>query len=123
MSTALAGQAEVDVCPECSGVWLDWMDGEVSLVSRRIGPLPAAHPAHSAAAHWLCPCCKTELYDQAAAAGGPLVHRCGDCAGTFVPLGTLQELARAEPASAVTSPGQASTLARMLDTLHRWLFG
>jgi len=123
MSTALAGRAEVDVCPECSGVWLDWMDGEVSVVSRRIGHLAAAHPAPRAAAPWLCPSCKTELYAQAAAAGRAMVHRCGECAGTFVPLDTLQELAGSEPALADGSGGGTPMFTRMLETLHRWLFG
>ncbi len=91
MELRRAGDAEIDVCPGCHGLWLDWFDGEtVSLVelamplSRRAsGSMPEA-PS--------CPRCRVSLEAALHDTSDVVVWRCGECAGTFMPRATAEAL-------------------------------
>ncbi len=123
MEGRAAGQAELDVCPDCSGAWVDWTDGELSHVTRRMGPLPRPRPAEARAGTWSCPDCQTPLVSQEAHPGGLPLYRCGECGGAFLPLATLRDVAKASPTAEPTTPDETPTLTRLLDTLYRWFVG
>ena len=36
MATEVVGEAEVDVCTTCGGMWVDWFDGEVKQVATSV---------------------------------------------------------------------------------------
>ena len=123
MTTSPAGSAEVDVCPDCSGVWVDWTDGELPVVARRMGPLPAARPGSPAGTDCSCPECQAALVEQPLSPGGPLVHRCGECGGAFLPLATVRAVASLGASADEPVPDETPALTRLLDALHRWFVG
>jgi Zn-finger nucleic acid-binding protein len=77
-------EALIDVCPACHGLWLDWFDGDTLSLTYDVMPLsmraPVAMPTDAS-----CPRCTTRLEPRAHEGAGPLLHRCGECHGTFVP--------------------------------------
>jgi Zn-finger nucleic acid-binding protein len=123
MAARPVGDTEVDVCPDCSGAWVDWTDGELSVVSRRLGPLPAAHPDAPGTGSWSCPDCQVALVAQDSRPGGPPLHRCGECGGAFLPLATLRDVASVCDGAGPTAPDDTPALTRLLDTLYRWFVG
>src|SRR5579883_1993239 len=84
MEVRAAGDAEIDVCPTCRGMWLDWFDGDtVSLVELAM-PL-SRRPSAPMLAEPRCPRCERNLASDAHATSDTSVWRCGECAGTFLP--------------------------------------
>lgn len=108
----------VDVCPACSGVWIDWLDGDLRTVSERLDGLPRGAVAGEGGDR-ACPVCEVALDTTPFAPERPdaIVHRCGGCAGTFVPRASLALIARAEGGGSPTEPA----LTRLLDQLARWI--
>jgi Zn-finger nucleic acid-binding protein len=86
-----AGDAIVDVCPTCRGLWLDWFDGDTLAVTELALPL-SRRPTPAAAGDPKCPRCTQPLAQREHDAGGPAVWRCGECAGTFLPRDTVDAL-------------------------------
>jgi Zn-finger nucleic acid-binding protein len=123
MGAQPAGDAEVDVCPDCSGVWVDWTDGELSVVTRRMGPLPAARPEAAARGSHSCPDCQVPLVAQEARPGGSALYRCGECGGAFLPLATLRDVEAVGGDSHAAVRDETPALTRMLDALFRWFTG
>lgn len=99
MQTEPLSRAEVDVCPACGGMWVDWFDGDLEAIAieaergrvARGTPLPRALRQPVATR---CPRCSqalsAELYRFGDArddelVSGVEVFRCADCAGAFVP--------------------------------------
>ena len=123
MNAQPVGEAEVDVCPDCSGVWVDWTDGELSVVTRRMGPLPAARPDAAARGSHSCPDCRVLLVAQEARPGGPALYRCGECGGAFLPLATLRDVESVGSGSAPAVPDETPALTRLLDAVYRWFSG
>lgn len=100
MREQAAGEAVVDVCPDCFGVWLDWFDGEISPVARHIAPLGRLEGARDTvpSGEALCPRCRAPLYgEHFAHPDGPRLLRCGECGGSFVPRSSFDELAAFDP--------------------------
>jgi Zn-finger nucleic acid-binding protein len=118
--------AEIDVCPSCRGLWLDWFDGEIaSLVKKaRARPDIGAGVGSSASTDGReprCPRCGEPL-------GIDFVHgvgllRCGACAGVFVERQNVAALADVVPRSERESATEGLDLARFVKWLSELLFG
>ncbi len=85
-----AGQVEIDVCPKCRGVWLDW--GEVG----ELHELRAIIPSGSRGSSWErdlekggCASCAERHELQRIAVGAFGVDRCPDCLGLWFDGGEL----------------------------------
>ncbi|HVY46707.1 MAG TPA: zf-TFIIB domain-containing protein [Minicystis sp.] len=117
-----AGGAEIDRCPDCGGVWFDWFDGELGELAGRARASDAGAPpggAHEATGAPSCPRCGRGL-EEARYHAGPVILRCGECAGAFVDRSSLAGLAATVDDDAEATP--ASPLARFLAVLRR-MFG
>jgi len=86
----------VDVCTECRGLWIDWFDGDTLTVAQMSAPLSMRAPTPMRA-DARCPRCTRPLEARNHEAIGPVVHRCIECAGTFVPREVFDALVAFEP--------------------------
>ena len=116
--------AVVDVCGQCSGIWVDWFDGEMVQVAKETGTLPSALPHTVDGGSGQCPSCRAPLavmryLDEER---GARVLRCGDCAGAFVPRSSLSDLLSMSPAD-VAQPDDDPGLLERLTARLRSLFG
>ena len=126
MTQKSLGEAEVDVCNACGGLWVDWFDGEV----RNIATEALSHPSHAplpagqrneAVAIGACPRCTRQLAHEryviraAVKATDPALvdrgrhnvtvtqetgaelMRCEECAGMFVSRTSAETLATLPP--------------------------
>jgi Zn-finger nucleic acid-binding protein len=84
MSQRIAGDAEIDVCPTCHGIWVDWFDGDLQKVAHDAAPIEPGQPVGGGTS--LCPRCTQPLHFE------KLLRRCSDCAGTFVPRSAFDDL-------------------------------
>ena len=116
----------VDTCPGCAGIWIDWDDGPIHSVARRV---QARAKQPKVAPEWQvprCPRCHVPLVVERFETGSlaVVVHRCGDCAGAFVDHQAAQMLAATRPAS-MDSDGasQKGVLARLTAALKDLMFG
>jgi Zn-finger nucleic acid-binding protein len=65
MSVVPLPEADVDVCPSCAGIWVDWFDGEIGAVARRVRgatedqavPVPLSSMRNEVVATGGCPRC------------------------------------------------------------------
>ncbi len=118
-------EALIDVCPTCHGLWLDWFDGDTLSLTYGVMPLsmraPIAMPADAT-----CPRDTTTLEARSHEGGGPLVYRCGECHGTFVPHAAAEALLEWSPPPS-TKPAaeedQERTILERLVTVIRSVFG
>ena len=116
----------VDTCPGCAGLWIDWHDGPIHAVARRV---PARAKQPRAAPEWhapQCPRCRVPLVAERfeSANLAVVVHRCGDCAGAFVDDKAAAVLAATRPApvdGAGTPP--KGLLSRFTAALKDLMFG
>jgi hypothetical protein len=124
MAPEAIGDAEVDVCTACGGMWVDWFDGEVRQVASSILAGEAARASRPMApassfrnenlATGACPRCSRQLAVEryvvrvrvgpAAAertsvstTTGADLLRCEECAGVFVPRTSAALLATLPP--------------------------
>lgn len=137
MVTQALSEAEVDVCPACGGIWVDWFDGEVQAVTAetlaaveslpKAPPAPASEPRNEAVATGACPRCTRQLVAERyvqrislAPESGPSAMtmptgadllRCEDCAGAFVSEPNARMLAVLSP----TDAPPRSTVGRELE--------
>jgi Zn-finger nucleic acid-binding protein len=97
----VSAQAELDVCDACGGLWVDWFDGEIQPLAveaetaRLDRGMPLPRPRSGVGdPRGGCPRCGRALVPEllrfSDAAEGELVsgvelHRCSECAGSFVP--------------------------------------
>jgi len=129
MELRAAGDATIDVCPTCRGLWLDWFDGDTLTLAELAMPLSrrASAPIPARVA---CPRCSRPLEERAHDANGPIVWRCLECAGSFLPRATVEALliwaASNSPELPVDAPPEslrnATVLAKLRGAL-RALFG
>jgi Zn-finger nucleic acid-binding protein len=112
----LHGGVHVDVCPDCAGVWIDWMDGELREVSAHV---PRAQPRDDqGAGDRACPVCAEALRPDRH--DGLKILRCGACAGAFVTRDSIEHLRNR--ASDEAPPKSADPfLTRLLDTIGRFV--
>ncbi|HEU4405506.1 MAG TPA: zf-TFIIB domain-containing protein [Polyangiaceae bacterium] len=121
MSGRAAGEALVDVCPACRGVWLDWFDGDAPPVARELAPL--SRPSHALVAPapegGRCPRCQAALYAEPyAGPEGPEIMRCGECAGSFVPRSAFDALAALTTDEAPEPEAPASFFRRLIEVVR-----
>jgi Zn-finger nucleic acid-binding protein len=118
LDPAVVHDATIDVCGACGGVWVDWFDGDLVQLVRGA---PKTRPAGLADYHSvsLCPRCHQVLKDERYHESRADVLRCPDCAGVFVPRASLGAVASLADTDAQKPP--RDTLAKLADTLQRWL--
>lgn len=116
----LHGQAHVDVCPACRGIWIDWLDGDIATVTAAVGELGDARPEGRGAQR--CPLCVGPLDRDALDDPAAVVWRCGSCAGAFVPRSSAALIA-AGPSPDEDPSGRDPFLTRLLDAVGRFLLG
>jgi len=91
MDLRAAGDATIDVCPTCRGLWLDWFDGDTLALAELAMPLSRRATA-PVPAKVVCPRCSHPLEERAHDTSGPIVWRCLECAGSFLPRATVEAL-------------------------------
>lgn len=141
------GDAEVDLCPACGGIWLDWFDGETSALAvgvlekekhRPSAPARSPAPSNEPRATGACPRCTRQLASQRYVAtfvqdGKRHEHatsadllRCEECVGVFVSRSsaeTIVAVANADgPRSLPPSDVKPALWDRLLAVLSR-IFG
>lgn len=116
--------AIIDACKECQGMWVDWLDGELADVADEVAPAAAERPkargdAAAQAEVGACPRCKKPLFEERYLDDGPLILRCGECSGAFVPHASAAALAdyRVPEAEAV-EPEEAGFLRKLIDRVR-----
>jgi Zn-finger nucleic acid-binding protein len=84
--------ALVERCPACAGVWIDWFDGNLGSVARQLDDQPGRGGGGQGTL--ACPRCQRSLVPELVPGPGAHVFwRCPECAGSFVPHASLEELA------------------------------
>jgi Zn-finger nucleic acid-binding protein len=124
LDVRLLRDAEVDVCGQCKGIWMDWFDGELSEVAMQASPMSVPSAAITPPMTTTCPHCRRPMVLQPYGADGPDLWRCGECAGAFVPRASFEALMQAVAASETPShKGDEATspFARMVAVLRRLL--
>jgi Zn-finger nucleic acid-binding protein len=121
LAEELHGEAHVDICPTCQGIWIDWLDGDIAAVTAAVGERGEARPGGGEGTQH-CPLCahpldRTTLEDEAA-----VIWRCGSCAGAFVPRSSAAVIA-ARGAEDEERSGGDPLLTRVLDAVGRFLLG
>lgn len=106
----------VDVCPDCSGVWLDWMDGDIAKVTGKL-EVPAAQRRGSAGSG-ACPVCSEQLGKDTI--GAVRIDRCGSCAGAWLDRASVDALQH-HGESDEDIPMEDPFLTRVLDAVGRFL--
>jgi len=119
------GDAEIDVCPSCRGIWLDWFDGEVTSLVRKARKRPELGTAGGSAGATgartpCCPRCAEALTIDFVHGVGLL--RCRSCIGVFVERQNVATLADVTPPTE-REPSEAWDLARLVRRLRAFLFG
>jgi Zn-finger nucleic acid-binding protein len=114
MSARIAGDAEIDMCPQCHGIWVDWFDGNLVRVARDAAPIEPG--AHASGGSHACPRCHRRLHTESFR--GARVRRCAECAGTFVERKAFDDLI----ALAIEEPKkkEPSAIDRLIEVV-RWL--
>jgi len=107
----------VDVCPDCSGVWIDWMDGDIGQVSAKL-EVPAAQTRGSEGTG-ACPVCGDDLGTEVL--GAVRIQRCGSCAGAWLDRATLHALQHTGDDDDIEIPMEDPWLTRVLDAIGRFL--
>jgi Zn-finger nucleic acid-binding protein len=124
MEPRTAANAEIELCPDCGGAWIDWLDGDPAALARGLRTRPARR-APAPAVDGTCPVCATPLHAEPLPGGTVVVERCADCTGIFVSADAVARLARSEPPAkgGVVEGAEPPLLTRLLDGLGRLLGG
>ena len=77
------GEAIIDVCPTCAGIWVDWFDGELEVMVKGADAAPRGEEGEGRGAG-ACPRCERALDREVYLGSGVPILRCGECAGAFV---------------------------------------
>ncbi len=122
-----AADVMIDVCPTCRGLWIDWFDGDTVDVAMKAAPLSMRAPVALDPSKTFCPRDQQPLNFSNHAAGehatgpltgqGPVILRCGECGGSFVPRTVFDELLELANPPAETAPN--SPLGKLLAALKR----
>jgi Zn-finger nucleic acid-binding protein len=112
------GDAIIDVCPGCAGIWVDWFDGDLVVMVRGAPAVPGARlPERAGSAG--CPRCHRPLAGEQYMESKAEILRCEDCAGAFVPRSSVNAILVLDPEHKDTAvPPDA--LGRLAETLKRW---
>jgi len=120
------GDAEIDVCRTCRGIWLDWFDGEVTSLARKARERPEIGGATASAVasgprEPRCPRCAELLTIDFVRGVGLL--RCRSCVGVFVERQNIATLASVAPPTEGEPASETWDLARLVRWLSELLFG
>ena len=86
--------AEVDLCPRCGGVFLDFFDGEPGDLARGvITCYPPSEDAVEISGELTCPDCQAAMTPHQYLDRGPGIGRCDACLAAFATPAQLQRLA------------------------------
>jgi hypothetical protein len=110
------GEAVIDVCPACGGIWVDWFDGELAEMVRG-APLVKGAGIPAKPGRSSCPRCQRPLDAETYLESGGDILRCADCAGAFVPRDAARRIANAGPEG---PPPASDALSRLSAVLQRW---
>lgn len=90
-----AGDALIDICRQCRGIYLDWFDGEPrELVQHVVTPLGVLGlGAEPKALPGPCPRCAVPLHVELFENRGPWIHRCQGCQGVYLDFASAELLA------------------------------
>jgi Zn-finger nucleic acid-binding protein len=119
LDPAKVGDAIIDVCPACGGLWVDWFDGDLVQMVRGAPHVPDAARVLDRPGRWECPRCHRGLEEESYQGTTADVRRCADCAGVFVPKTSIGAVAHLTEADAPAPPPDA--LSKLARTLQRWL--
>ncbi len=111
--------ANVDVCADCGGVFIEWFDGDPSRVAAGIAhPAPRAGERRGSGG---CPICGVALTYEGYPdkAGSVVIGRCGECAGSFVSASALTALGALVEAGD-DAPASDGFLDSVAKALRRW---
>jgi Transcription factor zinc-finger len=109
------GDAVVDVCPGCAGVWVDWFDGELVLMVKGAAGVTPVGP--SGRGDWACPRCARPLTREGYLDTGAIILRCAECSGAFVPRVAADRLAGRPDPEVPMEKGPLDRLVAVLRTL------
>lgn len=113
------GELHVDVCPGCRGLFIDWLDGDVSDVVRAVGALPIGVGSEKEGTG-ACPRCNVPLHGEEVGPDPTSILRCGACAASFVSRDAFERLKQvARPEGEEPREGADPFLTRLLDTIGR----
>jgi Zn-finger nucleic acid-binding protein len=107
----------VDICGECGGVWIDWMDGDLGQVSKKVA-VPRARVSEAEGGDGGCPVCATPL--QVERVGSVSIQRCGECAGAWLSASAVDGLGRGVERGDLAEP-EEPFLTRLLDAVARFI--
>jgi Zn-finger nucleic acid-binding protein len=117
------GEAVIDVCPTCGGIWVDWFDGDLVAM---VQGAPRAGGARGGEAggggnggETSCPRCRQELHPEQYLESRAAILRCGDCAGAFVARSAARMLIAIQPGRD-KDPEKPDALTRLIAVLRRW---
>lgn len=87
--------SQVDLCPHCGGVFLEFFDGEPGNLARemvaRLPQVDGARPINTD--DLTCPVCRTAMTSHDYMDQGPGIGRCDTCLAAFATPAQLQQLA------------------------------
>jgi Zn-finger nucleic acid-binding protein len=118
LAPANVRDAIVDVCGSCGGVWVDWFDGDLVQMVRGTPAVPTARLPERPGS-FSCPRCQLLLEDERYQDSRAEVLRCGECAGVFVPHGSITAVAALVEQRQPEKPLDA--FSKLSLTLRRWL--
>lgn len=119
-----AGEATIDVCGHCRGIFLDWHDGDPrELVRGLVTPLSAlpvgdAPPKLPGA----CPRCAVPFHVELFEERGPWLQRCEGCHGIFLDVVAAEVLASTSSPDSLP-PDERGPISRIGDAMRTFLFG
>ena len=112
------GDAIIDVCDACGGIWVDWFDGDLVTMVRS-AHIVASGGIPDRRGDATCPRCRSALSWEHYQEGRGEVLRCSDCAGAFVPRTSVPAIVALAAAGTERAPLDA--LSRLASVLQRWL--
>jgi Zn-finger nucleic acid-binding protein len=118
MAPQQVGEAIIDICASCGGIWVDWFDGELAALVRHAPPVEGAQPPNRPG-RWACPRCHCQLAEEVYLQSGADILRCSDCSGAFVSRSAARTIARGNPEHKGPPPAE-DALSRLAAVLQRW---
>lgn len=124
MAIEAVGEADVDICTACGGMWVDWFDGEVRQVAASVlaregsrPPPPPASLRNETVATGACPRCTCQLAVERYTVRTETTDllRCEQCAGVFVPRTSAEVLSTLPPDE--QAPRSSTEAAAILEPL------
>src|SRR5262249_35620894 len=112
------GDAIIDVCPACAGIWVDWFDGDLVAMVRGAPGVPDARlPEREGSS--ACPRCKAPLAMERYLESSAEILRWADCAGAFVPRSSVNAIVVLDPEHKDAAVPE-DALGKLVEALKRW---